>query len=131
MHRVILSNPLHRAHAHRLIDAAPVNAIMQIEPPKRTIPQNKILWAMISEIAAQKPGGRKWRPEVWKCAFMSAFGMECEIQEGLFGEPLPIGFSSSRMTVAQMSGLLDFIDMWCAQNGVALSHWEFDNAAEG
>lgn len=130
MHRIILSNPLHRAHAHRLIDAAPDRAIMQIESPKRTIPQNDLLWARLSEIAAQKPGGRSWSPELWKAAFMSAFGMECQMIEGLLGEPLPVGFRSSRLSREQMSLMIDFIDTWAAQNGVTLSHWEKRHGAQ-
>lgn len=128
MHRIILSNDMHRAHAHRLVDAAPVNAIMQIEPPKRTIPQNRLLWGRLSEISAQRPGGRRWSPELWKVAFMSAFGIECETVEGLMGEPLPVGFSSSRMSKQQMSEMIDFIDSWCAQNGVTLSGWRIADA---
>lgn len=129
MHRVILSNPLHRLHAHRLIDAAPDRSVMQIEVPRRTIPQNEMLWARLSEISAQKPGGRKWRPEVWKAAFMSAFGIEGEIAEGLLGEPLPLGFRSSKLTVAQMSDLHAFIEAWCVENSVILSKMEGADAA--
>lgn len=130
MHRVILSNALHRAHAHRLVDAAPVGAVLQISAPGRTLPQNSRLWAILSEVAAAKPGGRKYKPEVWKCLFMSAFGHEAEIIEGLNGEPFPLGFSSSRLTVKQMIELQDFIEAWCAQNGVTLSHWKEEDAAQ-
>jgi len=129
MHKVILSNHLHRAHAHRLVDAAPDRSILTIAPAKRTISQNARFWAILSEISAAKPGGRVYSPEIWKALFMSAFGHELRTIEGLNGEPFPLGFSSSNLSVPQMVELQDFMEAWSAQNGVRLSHWKNEDGS--
>ena len=40
MHTVILDSRYRREQAHKLIDAAPVGAVMTVAPPKRTTDQN-------------------------------------------------------------------------------------------
>ncbi|MGL5733630.1 MAG: recombination protein NinB [Beijerinckiaceae bacterium] len=41
--------------------------------------------------------------------------------EGLDGRPFPQGFRSSRMTVAQMSAMIEYMTAWGAENGVRFS----------
>jgi len=83
--------------------------------------QNDKMWAMLSEISEAKPQDRSHTPEVWKALFMHALGHEARFEIGLNGEPFPIGFRSSRLSVSQMSDLIEFMNSWCAQNGVVLS----------
>ncbi|MGR1580705.1 recombination protein NinB [Thalassobius sp. S69A] len=44
---------------------------------------------------------------------------------GLNGEPFPVGFRSSAMTVSQMSDLIEFISAWAAQHGVVFTERGF------
>ena len=126
MHKVIIAGETQRQHAMKLIAGAPMNAVVTITAKQRTVTQNARLWAMLSEVAVAKPGGRTYSPEVWKSLFMSALGHEMQMAEGLAGEPFPLGFRSSKLTVKQMVELQDFIEFWCAQNGVTLSTWSKD-----
>lgn len=118
---VILDSEFRRAHAHKLIDAAPVGSVMVIQPPKRTNDQNNLMWTLLSHISAAKPEGRMWPPETWKCAFMHALGHQVRFCEGLDGSgPFPLGFRSSRLTKAQMSDLIEAIHEYAARHGIQL-----------
>ena len=107
---VIIGSDSERRLAHKLVDAAPVNAVVSIKPPGRNLDQNKLMWALLSDISRAKPDGRRWIPETWKCAFMHSLGHQVKFCEGLDDSgPFPIGFASSRLTVKQMADLITVI----------------------
>jgi hypothetical protein len=116
----ILDSPYRRNRAHRLIDAAPVGAVMTISLPKRTTEQNSRFWAMLSDISRAKPDGRSHTPEAWRDLFMHAMGHAVRFETGLNGEPFPAGFRSSRLSKSQMSDLMEFMSAWAAEKGITL-----------
>lgn len=118
MHTVILDSHYRREQAHKLINAAPVGAVMTVAPPKRTNPQNSRFYAMLTDVSLAMPGGRKHTPEIWKAVFMNACGYAVQFEAGLSGEPFPVGFRSSRLSKKQMGELMDYIEAWGADNGV-------------
>lgn len=124
MQTVILGSRSERDIAKNLIDRAPFNAVLTIREAKRTTDQNAKLWAMLSDISRAKPGGRMHTPEVWKCLFMHACGHATQFEMGLNGQPFPTGFSSSRLTKSEMSDLIEFINSWCAEQGIVLTNPE-------
>lgn len=115
---VILHSKSQREFAKRLIDAAPVDAVLSVREAKRTIDQNSKLWAMLSDVSRAKPGGRCQTPEVWKALFMHACGHSVQFEMGLNGQPFPTGFSSSRLTKRQMADLIETIYAYGAEHGV-------------
>jgi hypothetical protein len=123
-HTVILSSDAARDRAHRLVSAAPPGSVVEIRAARRTLDQNSRLWAILSEISMQKPGGREHTPETWKCLFMAAAGHAVQFETGLDGRPFPVGFRSSRLTKGQMADLQTWIEAWCAENGVRLRDME-------
>jgi hypothetical protein len=126
---VILHGPSQRSFAKNLIDRAPINAVLTIREANRSTDQNSKLWAMLSDISRAKPAGRMHTPEVWKCLFMHACGHATQFEMGLNDQPFPTGFSSSRLSKAQMSDLIEFILSWCAEQGVVLTDPEERRAA--
>lgn len=118
---IILRSDAQRAIAHRLIDAAPVDAVVNVSEARRTLDQNAKCWAMLSDVSRSKPQGRIHTAEIWKALFMSACGHEVQFLMGLDGNPFPHGFKSSRMTKAQMGELIEFIYAWGSENGVRWS----------
>lgn len=107
-----------RAFAHRLIDAAPANAVVNIREESRSGEQNSRFWAMLSDVSRSKPQGRTMTPERWKAVFLQSFGHQVQFENDLEGRPFPIGHSSSRLTKGQMSDIMEFISAWGSENGV-------------
>ena len=121
-HTVILRGQSQRDLAKRLIDAAPVDAVVNVKPPTRNAEQNALMWAVLSDISRAKPDGRKWVPEVWKCALMQSLGHQVQFCEGLGDSgPFPIGFRSSRLTVKQMADLITVAYEYGDRHGVMWS----------
>ena len=118
---VILSGTYQKLIAKTLIDGAPQGSVVTVSKPKRSTDQNSKMWAMLSDVSRSKPGGRNYQPAVWKCIFMSALGYEMEVIEGLHGEPVPLDFSSSRLTKAQMSDLIESIYAYGSENRILWS----------
>lgn len=115
---IILRGPEQRALAKRLIDAAPVDAVVKIGAAKRSTEQNDKMWAMLSDVSRAKPEGRMHTPDVWKSLFMHACGHAVQFEHGLDGQPFPVGFRSSRLNKAQMSDLIEFIYAYGSEHGV-------------
>lgn len=118
---VILDSRYRRDQAHRLVDAAPVGAVMTIAPAKRSTDQNSRFWAMLSDISRAKPDGRMHTPETWKALFLHAMGHASRFEMGLNGEPFPMGFRSSQLSKPQMSDLMEFMSAWAAEKGIIFS----------
>ena len=118
---LILRGQTQRDLAKRLIDAAPADGVVKISEPKRAVSQNARMWAMLSDVSRAKPDGRTHTPEVWKALFMHALGHETRFEMGLSGEPFPIGFRSSRLTVRQMADLITFIAEYGDRHGIRWS----------
>jgi hypothetical protein len=117
-HTQILWSPQARAKAKRLIDAAPLNAVVTIKPEKRSTEQNSKMWAMLTDVSVAKPEGRAHIPEVWKELFMHSLGYAARFEMGLDGQPFPCGFKSSRLTKQQMSDLIEVIYEYGARHNV-------------
>jgi hypothetical protein len=118
---VILRSPASRDGAKRLIELAPLGAILNIRPATRTNEQNALMWALLSEISRAKPEGRELTPEVWKSLFLHALGHAQRFEMALDGNGVvPVGFRSSRLTKEQMSDLIEMIHEYAARHGIEL-----------
>lgn len=117
---VALNSDFDRAKAISLIRKAPAGARVEVKAAKRSLPQNDRFWALLSDIAVQKEHfGRKYPPEVWKLLFLDAYGREVQFVPALGGRTVvPMGQSSSDLSKAEMTELMDFIEAWAAENGV-------------
>lgn len=118
---IILNSSHARDTARRLIDLAPFGAVVNVKAAGRTSDQNALMWVLLSELSRAKPQGRTHTPEMWKALFMHACGHAVQFENGLDGQPFPVGFRSSRLSKAQMTELIEFILAWGAQNGVQWS----------
>ena len=119
---IILAGPSQRQLAKRMIDAARDGFVVNIKEPKRTDDQNAKMWAMLSDISRAKPEGMRLTTDLWKAAFMNACGHECQFMNGLDGgQPFPVGFRTSKLTVGQMADLITFIQEYGDRHCVAWS----------
>lgn len=119
-HLIPLNSSADKARAARYIAQAPFGSRVEIKAAKRTLPQNDRMWAMLSDIAAQKEHcGRKYTPDQWKVLFMAACGKEMQFIPTLNGNSfMPLGYRSSELTKQEMSDMIEFMFAWGAENGV-------------
>ena len=116
---------IHKTARERAIAAvanAPEGARVKIEEPRRSLDQNSMLWPILHKIATTVPYHGEYRtPEEYKGLFMHAVGKEVRFLPALDGKGyVPFGMSSSKLSKADFSDLLEFILAWCAENGVDL-----------
>lgn len=97
-----------------------VGTRFEIKDPKRTLPQNDRMWAMLSDISEQvEHCGRKYETEAWKVLFLHACGREVRFLPGLDGKTfVPWGQSSSDLSREEMSDLISFMFAFGAEKGV-------------
>lgn len=101
---------------------------LEVKPCTRSVEQNALLHAMLSDIAAQVEwAGAKRDVECWKrlltAAWCRARGESIELLPALDGHGVDIVFRrTSKMTVDEVSELCEFIIAWAAERGMALGH---------
>ena len=117
---LVLSSPAMRAKAIDRIAKAPDWTRLTFQGPRRTNDQNAKFWAMLSDIAEQREHcGRRYSKEDWRCIFLHALGRETRFVPALDGAGfLPIGQSSSDLSIDEMRDMIEFMLAWGAENGV-------------
>lgn len=117
---VILAFKADRDKAKRWIDQAPINARVEFKAPKRSVPQNDRMWAMLTDVATQVQWhGLKLTPDDWKLIFLDALKQEMRLVPNINGTGfVNLGRSSSDLSKSEMSDLMELIAAWGANNGV-------------
>ena len=122
---IILHGYHARQQAHRLIECAPQGAILNIREARRTLDQNALMHALLSQISQAKPDGRVLDTDTWKALFMNAAGFTCTFEPTLDGSGvIPLGFKSSRLSKAEFSDLIEAIHSFAAERGINLDKGE-------
>jgi hypothetical protein len=100
-----------------------VGARIEFKAPKRTLDQNSLLWAALTDVAQQVDHmGQRYSPDEWKILFMHACGREVRFLPGLDGKTfVPWGQSSSDLSKQEMTDLIEFIFSWGAEHGVTFN----------
>ena len=109
-----------RQRAHAAIDAAPINARVEIKGAKRSVMQNARFWAMLNEVSEKVVWhGQKLSPDDWKMIFLDALKRELRTSISIDGKSIVnLGRSSSDLSVAEMGDVMTLIEMFGAQHGV-------------
>lgn len=117
---VILRTKSDREKVSRWAEKLPPGTRIEFKEPKRTLPQNDRMWAMLTDVARQATHcGRRYTADAWKILFMHACGREVQFLPALDGSTfIPWGQSSSDLSKQEMSELIEFIAAWGSQNGV-------------
>lgn len=109
-----------KAKAMLWVEKALFGTRLTFQGPKRTLDQNSKLWAALTDVATQvKWHGQTLSPEDWKVIFMAALNTEMRIVPNLNGDGfVPLGRSSSNLSLAEMIELIELILAFGAQQGV-------------
>ena len=109
--------------------------VLEVRPENRSDAQNKLLHAMLGDIARQVDwAGKKHDTDTWKrlltAAWLRARGESVELLPALDGHGVDVVFRhTSKLTRAECSELCEFIKAWCAEHDVALRYarqWQVD-----
>ena len=119
---LILASQRERDTAHAWISKAPVNTRVMFKQPKRSLDQNALMWARLTEIARTVEWyGQKLSADDWKDVF-SASLRKARVVPGLDpGSFVPLGMRTSDMSKEEMGQLLDLIDAFAAERGVVFA----------
>jgi hypothetical protein len=124
-----------RMKAARWIASVPPGTRVEFKAPKRSLPQNDKMWAMLTEVAEQATwAGKKRTPDDWKDLFTTAVKMatnqSLEAVPGLEGGLMILGLRTSDMTVAEMADLITYMESKAADLGVTFSDVARDGAGD-
>ena len=117
---LVLANDQIRQRAVNWCQKAPEGTRLEFKAPKRTLPQNARMWAMLTDVAQQVPWhGLKLSPDDWKLIFLDALKREVRMVPNLEGNGfVSLGRSSSDLSKEEMGDLMTLIEAFGAQHGV-------------
>lgn len=123
---LVLYSDAMRAKAIDWIRRAPKETRVTFQGPKRTLPQNDRMWWLVSMLSDQvKWHGQKLSPEDWKVLMLSGLSQEMRVVPNLAGTGfVPLGRSSSRLSVQEMADLITLIEAFCAERGIEIPERE-------
>ena len=109
-----------KADLIKAVANAPVGAQFDLSDAPRTIPQNRLLWRLLTRISDQvEHAGEKWEAEAWKACFMKAQGAKLRFMPSLDGESVvAVGYKSSHLDKEKFSELIESIYAFGAEHGV-------------
>ncbi len=115
-----------RRHAARQVLAAPLGKVVEIKDPTRSLDANARFHAMLTDVSRQAEYmGKRRSTEFWKALFVSAWsvatGRNPDIAPGLEGEAIVIRESTATMSGRKLSEVMEYIEAYCAMNGIKLS----------
>lgn len=117
---LILNTPATRERAAKWCLHAPRGTRLEMKEPKRSLPQNDRMWAMLTDVSRQVMlNGIKLSPDDWKLVFLDALGRELRMVPNLDGTGfVNLGRSSSDLSKSEMTDLIELIFAYGAQHGV-------------
>lgn len=121
-----LSHATARRNAANAVMQAADGYLVEIKPRTRTLDQNACLWALLTELSKklQWPvDGRmvSLTPEEWKHVMSAGLKRHQRVAMGIDGGFVVLGQSTSKMTKAELSELLELIHAFAAERGVELN----------
>lgn len=128
---MVIAGPATRARLCQWIAKAPSGTRVELKAPRRSIPQNDRMWASLTDVARQVPWhGVRLTADDWKLIFLDALKREIRMAPNLDGTGfVNLGRSSSDLSKAEMSELLELIYAFGARHGVTFHDQEEAAAA--
>lgn len=119
-----------RSRIVQLASQAPSGTRVEFKKAKRTLPQNDLLWARLTDVSRQCVWhGDRHTPADWKDIFTAGL-RTARVVPGIDpGTFVSLGLHTSDMSKDEMSALLDLIEAFAAQQGLTLSDHRGDEAA--
>jgi hypothetical protein len=119
---IIVQSDRERATAALWSQKSPQGTRIEFRGPRRSLPQNALLWSRLTEISRQVDWyGQKLSAEDWKDVFTAGL-RQARVVPGLEpGSFVPLGMRTSDMSKEELTNLLELIAAFAAERGVELS----------
>lgn len=119
---LVLTDARERERAANWIAQAPLNTRVEFKAPKRTVPQNALMWVYLTKLAGALPWhGLTLTADDWKLIFLDALKQEVRIVPNIHGTGfVNLGRSSSDLSKDEMGDLITLIQQFAAEKGVDL-----------
>lgn len=120
---LILNSKAERDRAMGWVANAPVGTRLDFKAPRRSLPQNDRLHAMLTRLAIKRPDlrGEPMTVDKWKLVFLHALGRELEALPALDGGWFPVGQRTRDLSVSECSDLMTLIQAYADREGIDLS----------
>lgn len=117
---VVIQSRRDRERACAWINQAPFGTRVEFKATRRTIPQNSLLWSLLTDLANQVLWhGVRLRPDDWKIIMLDALKREIRMVPNLNGDGfVHLGRSSSDLSKDEMGQLIELVVAWGTQKGV-------------
>lgn len=124
-----LYNNQQRNVAIDAIRNAPNGSFVDIKPSTRSIEQNRLMWRLLTITANNVPwtvNGKQEMitPDDWKAIFSASLHSENRIAKGLRGGLVMLGRSTSRMSVQQMTDMIELVYSFLTEKGINVQESE-------
>lgn len=124
---LVINGPTQRAIARAWVMSAPVGTVVRFDRPRRTLPQNERLHAMLTVLAHKLEwpvgSGQRRTVDAWKdivtAALLSA-KHQLDVVPGINGGFVLLGMHTSSMTKDDFGELIDLVEALAAEHGVDL-----------
>lgn len=121
-----LVNDAVRRNARQAILNAPDSFQCEIRPRTRSLDQNNLMWSILTDLSKQVDWHvngvlTKITPEDWKDVLSASLDQETRMSQGLQGGLVLLGKRTSRMTVKDMTDLIDLAYAFGAEKKVRWS----------
>lgn len=119
-HLITLNGNADRERVVRYVAQAPSGTRVEFKAAKRTLPQNDLMWSMLTDIARELPWhGIKLKPDDWKLIFLDALKREARMVPNLEGNGfVNLGRSTSDLSKEEMSDLIELIRAFGANHEI-------------
>ena len=118
---IILDTRSQREKAVAWVWAAKNGSRLEFKGPRRTLDQNSLLWALLTDVAVhmRKTAGLDYSTDDWKHIFLHGWGREVRFLPALDGKGVvPVPQSSSDLSKEEMTDFIEFILKEGAERGV-------------
>ena len=109
-----------RELAHQMVDSAPDGHVIEIKPAKRSLEQNRLYWAILSDISEQVVPGKSYEPSVWH-EYLRALFLPERVMELPDGSIKMLEPSTAELNLAAFSEYVEKVIKWALQHNVKLS----------
>ena len=123
----VLSSSQAKQRAAQAVIAAGPDWIVLISEPKRSLQQNALMWALLTDLAHQVVWhGQRLTAENWKDMLTASLKQQ-QVVPGIDGGFVVLGTSTRRMSKAEMNELIELIYAFGTEHGVKFSDYVDQN----